>query len=89
MCVHYSFQHLLLTCCFQREIKVSRDGTEVEPTIGQMLIDEWEKTGPPPVVNQMGETAQAPTTPLPRSAAGRGRSVRNTPRAGSWASRAS
>ncbi|BEJ04844.1 hypothetical protein CcaverHIS641_0206610 [Cutaneotrichosporon cavernicola] len=26
-----------------REVKVSRDGTEVEPNVGQLLINEWEK----------------------------------------------
>jgi hypothetical protein len=26
-----------------REVKVSRDGTEVEPIVGQRLLDEWER----------------------------------------------
>lgn len=26
-----------------REVKVSRDGTELEPTVGQQLLDEWDK----------------------------------------------
>ena len=26
-----------------REVKVSRDGTELEPTVGQKLLDEWRK----------------------------------------------
>ena len=26
-----------------REVKVSRDGTELEPVVGQALLDEWEK----------------------------------------------
>ena len=26
-----------------REVKVSRDGTELEPTVGQRLLDEWHK----------------------------------------------
>jgi hypothetical protein len=26
-----------------REVKVSRDGTEVEPSIGQRLVDEWDR----------------------------------------------
>ena len=26
-----------------REVKVSRDGTELEPTVGQKLLDEWQK----------------------------------------------
>ncbi|KIY71142.1 hypothetical protein CYLTODRAFT_144494 [Cylindrobasidium torrendii FP15055 ss-10] len=30
-----------------REVKVSRDGTELEPIIGQQLIDEWSKLAEP------------------------------------------
>jgi hypothetical protein len=26
-----------------REVKVSRDGTELEPTVGQELLDEWDR----------------------------------------------
>ena len=26
-----------------REVKVSRDGTELEPNVGQQLLDEWDK----------------------------------------------
>ncbi|KAJ8080042.1 hypothetical protein PM082_016869 [Marasmius tenuissimus] len=26
-----------------KEIKVSRDGTEIEPVVGQQLLDEWNK----------------------------------------------
>ena len=26
-----------------REVKVSRDGTELEPTVGQQLLDEWDR----------------------------------------------
>ena len=29
-----------------REVKVSRDGTELEPTVGQQLLDDWDR---PPV----------------------------------------
>ena len=31
-----------------REVKVSRDGTELEPTAGQRLLDEWHKLSEPP-----------------------------------------
>lgn len=34
-----------------REVKVSRDGTELEPSIGRQLLEEWDKTPPPPVVD--------------------------------------
>ena len=27
-----------------REVKISRDGTELEPTIGQQLLDEWDRS---------------------------------------------
>ncbi|QRV86453.1 YTH domain family protein [Ceratobasidium sp. AG-Ba] len=30
-----------------REVKVSRDGTEVEPSVGQRLIDEWDNVVEP------------------------------------------
>jgi hypothetical protein len=30
-----------------REVKISRDGTELEPSIGRLLLEEWEN-GPPP-----------------------------------------
>ncbi len=80
-----------LTCCFQREVKVSRDGTEIEPTIGQMLVEEWEKIEPPPRPNQAGVTATCPSpiAPLPRTGGGRERPMRNAPGAGSRASKAS
>ncbi|PIL22420.1 hypothetical protein GSI_15108 [Ganoderma sinense ZZ0214-1] len=32
-----------------REVKVSRDGTELEPSVGQQLLDEWDKLDQPPV----------------------------------------
>ncbi|CAE6509388.1 unnamed protein product [Rhizoctonia solani] len=36
-----------------REVKVSRDGTEVEPSVGQRLLDEWDRVVEP------SETASA------------------------------
>jgi len=30
-----------------REVKVSRDGTELEPSVGQKLLDEWERLSQP------------------------------------------
>jgi hypothetical protein len=30
-----------------REVKVSRDGTELEPMVGQKLLDEWHKLSEP------------------------------------------
>jgi hypothetical protein len=31
-----------------REVKISRDGTELEPSIGQQLLEEWDKRSPSP-----------------------------------------
>jgi hypothetical protein len=31
-----------------REVKVSRDGTELEPTVGRQLLEMWDKPPPPP-----------------------------------------
>lgn len=33
-----------------REVKVSRDGTEVEPNVGQRLLDEWDRVVEPETV---------------------------------------
>lgn len=89
MCVFKCPPASLLTC-FQREVKVSRDGTEIEPTVGQMLIDEWEKVERPLGTNQAGETdtSLSPIAPLLR-AVGRGRPTRNAPGGGSRTSKAS
>ncbi|PPR07752.1 hypothetical protein CVT24_003702 [Panaeolus cyanescens] len=36
-------RHLRNPWNHDREVKVSRDGTELEPSVGQRLVDEWEK----------------------------------------------
>ena len=47
-----------------REVKVSRDGTELEPSVGQALLDEWDKPEPPtpaatsPTTGRRGQRAQ-------------------------------
>ena len=38
----YKTRHLRNPWNHDREIKVSRDGTELEPGVGQTLIEEWE-----------------------------------------------
>jgi hypothetical protein len=41
----------LILIISQREVKVSRDGTEIEPSVGQKLLEEWdraENTNPNP-----------------------------------------
>jgi hypothetical protein len=41
-----------------REVKVSRDGTELEPSTGRQLLEEWDKPPPSPVA----VTSASPTT---------------------------
>jgi len=36
-------RHLRNTWNKGREIKISRDGTELEPSVGRRLLDEWKK----------------------------------------------
>ncbi|KAI0766449.1 YT521-B-like domain-containing protein [Trametes elegans] len=37
-------RHLRNPWNHDREVKVSRDGTELEPSVGQALLEEWDKT---------------------------------------------
>ncbi|KAF8624407.1 hypothetical protein AX15_005888 [Amanita polypyramis BW_CC] len=37
----YRTRHIRNPWNHDREVKVSRDGTELEPSVGQMLVDEW------------------------------------------------
>jgi hypothetical protein len=39
----YRTRHLRNPWNHDREIKVSRDGTELEPSVGQALLDEWDR----------------------------------------------
>ncbi|CAE6519954.1 unnamed protein product [Rhizoctonia solani] len=43
-----------------REVKVSRDGTEVEPSVGQRLLDEWDRDVEP--AEQVSATGPAPAS---------------------------
>ena len=40
-------RHLRNPWNHDREVKVSRDGTELEPTVGQQLLDEWDRPSVP------------------------------------------
>ncbi|TBU44272.1 YT521-B-like domain-containing protein [Dichomitus squalens] len=40
-------RHLRNPWNHDREVKVSRDGTELEPTVGQALLEEWDKLEQP------------------------------------------
>ncbi|EUC67348.1 YTH domain protein, partial [Rhizoctonia solani AG-3 Rhs1AP] len=53
-----------------REVKVSRDGTEVEPAVGQRLLDEWDRVveSPEPAPAAGAASASAPRSQPPRSA---------------------
>lgn len=39
----YRTRHLRNPWNHDREIKVSRDGTELEPSVGKALLDEWDR----------------------------------------------
>ena len=69
-------RHLRNPWNHDREVKVSRDGTELEPGVGQKLLDEWEVSPP------QAETS-SPTSPT--SPRGRGSMAPSRP-AGSAAS---
>lgn len=48
---HLSFsrtRHLRNPWNHGREVKISRDGTELEPSIGRQLLEEWDKRPPSP-----------------------------------------
>ncbi|OJT15174.1 hypothetical protein TRAPUB_8278 [Trametes pubescens] len=40
-------RHLRNPWNHDREVKVSRDGTELEPAVGQLLLEEWDKVEQP------------------------------------------
>lgn len=44
----YRTRHLRNPWNHDREVKVSRDGTELEPSVGQALLDEWDRVADAP-----------------------------------------
>lgn len=62
----YRTRHLRNPWNHDREVKVSRDGTELEPSVGQALLDEWDKpdTEPPPRPNTKSAPPAAPPKPV-------------------------
>jgi hypothetical protein len=70
----YRTRHIRNPWNQDREVKVSRDGTELEPTVGQQLIDEWEAPEPPspaqrsPVADRRPPRRPVPTKSAPPSA---------------------
>lgn len=53
----YRTRHLRNPWNHDREVKVSRDGTELEPSVGQALLDEWERVTEAPSTEK---TSQQP-----------------------------
>jgi hypothetical protein len=59
-----------------REVKVSRDGTELEPTVGQRLLEEWkalaemQSAGPAPAGSVSGTSRMTSTTGSSRKGSG-------------------
>ncbi|KIJ54160.1 hypothetical protein M422DRAFT_241412 [Sphaerobolus stellatus SS14] len=58
-------RHLRNPWNHDREVKVSRDGTELEPTVGQRLLEEWDK----PDTTAASTTAASPPPTSPVAAA--------------------
>lgn len=56
----YRTRHLRNPWNHDREIKVSRDGTELEPSVGQALLDEWDKPEPAQPPPQRSGTKSVP-----------------------------
>ena len=69
-------RHLRNPWNHDREVKVSRDGTELEPTVGERLLEEWDKpdgTAPPASASTSASAPSAaaqPTTPPAPSSMG-------------------
>ena len=61
----YRTRHLRNPWNHDREVKVSRDGTELEPSVGQALLEEWDKPEPPPQSRQGTKTAP-PDSSVPK-----------------------
>ena len=53
----YRTRHLRNPWNHNREIKVSRDGIEIEPSVGQALLEEWDRVVDAPPIE--GATLQA------------------------------
>ncbi|KZP18558.1 hypothetical protein FIBSPDRAFT_911636 [Athelia psychrophila] len=60
-------RHLRNPWNHDREIKVSRDGTELEPAIGQTLLDEWKALAAETTVDDEKPLRRGPATPTATS----------------------
>ncbi|KAG1775194.1 YT521-B-like domain-containing protein [Suillus placidus] len=75
----YTTRHLRNPWNQDREIKVSRDGTEVEPGVGQQLLEQWRTLATAPTVMETSKPSAAvdqravkPTSTLPLAAVNSG-----------------
>ncbi|THU77220.1 hypothetical protein K435DRAFT_702873 [Dendrothele bispora CBS 962.96] len=59
----YRTRHIRNPWNHDKEIKVSRDGTELEPSVGQQLIDEWTKLAAEAKQQQQSGTMAASDKP--------------------------
>lgn len=51
----YRTRHLRNPWNHDREVKVSRDGTELEPSVGQALLDEWDRVVEAPSIEKASQ----------------------------------
>ncbi|KAI0064131.1 hypothetical protein BV25DRAFT_1823679 [Artomyces pyxidatus] len=56
----YRTRHLRNPWNHGREVKVSRDGTELEPSVGQELLEEWDRPPPSPRTSPVPAAARPP-----------------------------
>ncbi|KAI0045768.1 YTH-domain-containing protein [Auriscalpium vulgare] len=61
----FRVRHLRNPWNLDREVKVSRDGTEIEPSVGEQLLDEWNLYHTPQEGGGTVYSASAPSQPLP------------------------
>ncbi|KAI0295676.1 YT521-B-like domain-containing protein [Multifurca ochricompacta] len=64
----YRTRHLRNPWNHDREVKVSRDGTELEPSIGQQLLEEWDRPLPSPANNTVASSRVSQRRRAARSA---------------------
>ncbi|CCA69016.1 hypothetical protein PIIN_02875 [Serendipita indica DSM 11827] len=83
-------RHLRNPWNHDREVKVSRDGTEIEPSVGQRLLEEWDRPDRSPVLSRGAVQPKGPPPPTsqvsptqPSSSRGRGRG-RGFPPPSAW-----
>ncbi|TFK34775.1 YT521-B-like domain-containing protein, partial [Crucibulum laeve] len=65
----YRTRHIRNPWNHDREVKVSRDGTELEPGVGQKLLEEWERLSEPQLPPALGAGKPASAAKSSRSKA--------------------